>query len=63
MSGNTVERCEVCGWPLADSREVGCVKDDCSYRPQEGSPEFYRILERRKQLEAGKKLIERFCNV
>lgn len=28
----SVERCETCGWPLAKSREEGCVPGDCSYR-------------------------------
>lgn len=28
--------CEVCGWPLADSQEHGCVPGDCSYRPEAG---------------------------
>lgn len=43
-------RCPVCDWPLAASREQGCVADDCSYRPKEGSPEYYRIQRRRQCL-------------
>lgn len=27
-------RCTVCGWPLAESRDKGCVDGDCSYRPR-----------------------------
>lgn len=27
-------RCAVCGWGLADSRETGCVRGDCSMRPR-----------------------------
>lgn len=27
-------RCAVCGWPLADSVEKGCVRGNCSYRPR-----------------------------
>lgn len=26
-------RCTVCGWPLAESRDKGCVEGNCSYRP------------------------------
>ncbi len=26
-------RCDVCGWALQARREEGCVKDDCSFRP------------------------------
>jgi hypothetical protein len=28
------ERCEVCGWPLADSVANGCVPGNCSMRPR-----------------------------
>lgn len=34
-------RCRVCGWPLAPSREDGCVAGDCSMRP----PPRYRVDE------------------
>ncbi len=27
-------RCPVCGWRFAESREHGCVPDDCSQRPR-----------------------------
>jgi hypothetical protein len=32
----TVEppRCQVCGWPLAASREEGCVEGNCAMRPR-----------------------------
>lgn len=46
------DRCEVCDWPLAESRDKGCVPGDCSYRPEEGSPEWYRIRARREALKA-----------
>ncbi len=26
------QRCRRCGWPLAESREKGCVPGDCSFR-------------------------------
>jgi hypothetical protein len=29
-----VDRCEVCGWPLAQDRKTGCVAGDCSMRPR-----------------------------
>jgi hypothetical protein len=46
-----VGRCPVCDWPLAESTEQGCTLDSCSYRPEEGSAEFYRIRDRRFRLE------------
>lgn len=45
-----VKRCKICDWPLAKTREEGCVEDSCSYRPPEGSSEWYRIQERRRSL-------------
>lgn len=30
-------RCTVCGWPLAESQDKGCVEGDCSYRPRGGA--------------------------
>lgn len=44
-------RCVICEWPLAESRDKGCVPGDCSYRPREGSPEWIRIQERRRDFE------------
>lgn len=44
------ERCKICDWPLAESREQGCVEGDCSYRPNTFSPEWYRIQKRRTQI-------------
>jgi hypothetical protein len=38
-----------CDWPLADSREKGCVPGDCSYRPDDPA-EQRRISQRRAQL-------------
>lgn len=43
-------RCQICDWPLAASRDEGCVEGDCSYRPTPGSPEYYRIEARRRAL-------------
>ena len=27
-------RCRICGWPIAESIEKGCTKEDCSMRPR-----------------------------
>lgn len=27
-------RCEVCGWPLKERKEDGCVRGNCSMRPK-----------------------------
>jgi len=43
-------RCQVCGWPLSVSMQHGCTKESCSYRPRDGSPEWYRLDARRKWL-------------
>lgn len=40
-------RCPICDWPLHERQEDGCVEGNCSYRPQEGSPEHCRIQQRR----------------
>jgi hypothetical protein len=40
-------RCIICNWPLAESREKGCVPGDCSYRPDDPA-EQARIRERRQ---------------
>ena len=45
-----VARCPICCWPLAKSREEGCVLGDCSYRPDRGSPEWHRIQRNRQAL-------------
>ena len=42
-------RCEICDWPLAESREKGCVPGDCSYRPDTPA-EQERIRKRRAAL-------------
>lgn len=44
-------RCPICDWPLAESREQGCVLGDYSYRPAEGSAEYARIQMRRREFE------------
>jgi hypothetical protein len=46
----TILRCVICDWPIAERREEGCVPGDCSYRPCEGSAEWYRIKQRRADL-------------
>lgn len=28
-----MDRCDICGWPFAKSRDEGCVPGDCSERP------------------------------
>ena len=43
-------RCAICGWPLAASVREGCVAESCSYRPEQGSDEWYRIKARREAL-------------
>ena len=30
-------RCAVCGWPLAETAEEGCIRGCCSYRPRPSS--------------------------
>jgi len=52
-SSERTTRCPVCDWPMAESRESGCVPDDCSYRPEQGSPEWHRIQKRRAAISAG----------
>lgn len=46
-------RCEVCDWPLASSREHGCVEGDCAYRPDDPGEQL-RIRDRRAALAAAK---------
>jgi hypothetical protein len=31
---NDPNRCAVCGWTLSPSRDLGCVRGDCSMRPK-----------------------------
>lgn len=45
-------RCEICGWPLAASIDEGCIPGNCSYRPESGSDEWYRIQRQREKLAA-----------
>jgi hypothetical protein len=45
----TRPRCPICDWPMAESRESGCVPGDCSYRPDDPI-EQRRIRERRAAL-------------
>ena len=45
----TRPRCPICDWPMAESRERGCVPGDCSYRPDDPA-EQRRVRERRESL-------------
>lgn len=47
-------RCPICDWPLAPSPEKGCVAGNCSYRPEEGSPEWHRLQARKRNLTAAR---------
>ena len=35
---------------MAESADMGCVPGNCSYRPEQGSPEWYRIQRNRQAL-------------
>lgn len=48
-------RCKICDWPLAKSAAEGCVENNCSYRPPEGSEEYRRIEQRRAMIAQGEK--------
>lgn len=45
-------KCPVCDWTFAKSANEGCVPGNCSYRPYEGSAEWWRIKKRRDELAA-----------
>lgn len=45
-----MQRCPICEWPLAENAEKGCLPNDCSYRPGEGSEEYRRIQRRKEAL-------------
>ena len=45
-----IARCPICDWPFAANRDEGCVPGDCSYRPEQWSPEWYRIQRNRQAL-------------
>lgn len=42
--------CPICDWPLRQSVDEGCVVGNCSYRPEQGSPEYHRIQQRKQRL-------------
>ena len=44
------DRCAVCGWPLAASREDGCVRGDCAYRGHPRPPYDAERAEREREL-------------
>ena len=52
--GEPVARCEVCDWPLRERKEDGCVKGNCSFRPDVGSDDHKRLQKRRAELDAAK---------
>lgn len=35
-------RCAVCGWPLQESADEGCIRGNCSMRPRPGK--LYNIV-------------------
>ena len=41
-------RCMACAWPLAQSKEKGCVPMDCSFRPDQQDPIHATWLRRAK---------------
>lgn len=47
---NDVERCRICDWPIRATVADGCTKGSCSYRPDDGSPEWHRIQRRRESV-------------
>lgn len=49
---DVVERCPVCDYPMAQYQSEGCVKNNCSYRPDYGTPEYYRIQDRKLAIAA-----------
>ena len=48
-----VRRCDVCGWPLAQSPDDGCVADNCSMRPRP-SPTYREKLQAASHPNVGK---------
>jgi len=45
-------RCFFCYWPLAATRERGCVPGNCAFRPEEHSEEYRRKRSRVEQHDA-----------
>ena len=43
-----MNRCPICDWPMAETRDDGCIEGDCAYRPREGSPEWHEVQRRRQ---------------
>lgn len=37
LQADIKSRCAVCGWPLTESLEEGCIRGNCSYRPRPDS--------------------------
>ena len=44
-------RCYACGWPLAPSRDEGCVPGDCSYRPSPAAPDYWQWRRRMEEMQ------------
>lgn len=44
------ERCPVCDWPMSLDQADGCRPNNCTFRPIEGSADWYRIKRRRAEL-------------
>lgn len=51
FKSSEVLRCIICGFPLANSVDEGCVPGNCSYRPPHGSTEYARIQEKKVSIE------------
>jgi len=45
-------RCIYCGWPLSFLADAGCLVSNCSYRPRQGTTEYWRMQDRRAKLDA-----------
>lgn len=44
-------RCQICGWPLKATLELGCIPGNCSYRPGDRSAEWPNLKRRREWVE------------
>ena len=49
-------RCAICSWPLAATAKAGCVRGNCSYRP-DSEYEKQRLRERRNEIERRAQII------
>lgn len=60
---SVTHRCPICDWPFALTCEQGCVPGDCSYRPNVGSDEWFRIKRNRDKMTAPESLPSRDTNL